>query len=138
MLRVEAFPGALTGPPWALRENSLLISHDDEPGLWIEPHGDFGGVSDRALREAAPRVDVLVVPDASQTLLGYDLVRSSTVTRAARLLAPKWVVPLRNGDVDAAGAIAPLIVTGPPARYPRDLVPLRADLGESVEVPPAA
>ena len=134
-LRVEAFPGALTGPPWATRQNGLLISHDGEPGLFVEPHGDLGGCSDAFLRGAAPRVDALVMPDRSQTLLGYDLVRSSTTARAARLLEPSAVVPLRNGDVDATGAIAPLIVTGPAESYPPGLAEVSAPLGAWADLP---
>mmetsp|Transcript_16394 Transcript_16394/g.53374 ORF Transcript_16394/g.53374 Transcript_16394/m.53374 type:complete len:273 (+) Transcript_16394:261-1079(+) len=110
---LRALPGALVGPPWQKRENSILATTCDGRGVYYEPHGDYE--SDALLRQLQADVDVLIAPATTQRIAGvFDLVKGNdNLDRAAKLLDVDVVVDLPNGDVDADGLLAPLVAAIP-------------------------
>lgn len=106
---VHAYPGALLGPPWSRRENSLLATDSSGFRLYYEPHCDFDGLS------SAVQADALVAPAVGQRLglgsvAGLSLVFGpKSLAKGARMLQVSTVVALRNGDVEATGLLAPFV-----------------------------
>ncbi|KAJ8599641.1 hypothetical protein CTAYLR_005421 [Chrysophaeum taylorii] len=98
--QIRAFPGALLGPPWSKRENSVWASYGG-PSLYYEPHSDFDACEDVT-------ADILVAPAVAQRIGGFDLVFGK-IARGAKLLNARTVVALRNGENDSDGLLAPLI-----------------------------
>lgn len=136
---LRALPGALVGPPWQRRENSILATSSDK-GLLYEPHGDYG--DEALLRRFAKDVDVLIAPVTTQRLFGiFDLVKGNTVQRAVDLLHVDTVIDLPNGDVDARGLLAPLVSSEEEVVSPTTLLSkkskkriIRPSLGQPVEL----
>lgn len=102
-LRVLATSGALVGPPWQRRENGYVV-RPLEPGgrpvIYVEPHVEFDAAE---LARLAP-VDAVVTPVSGQGLPGFELVHGpSASVSLIKALRPRWVLPMRNGNVDATG-----------------------------------
>jgi len=108
-LRVQATSGALVGPPWQRRENGYVLTparRGESPSVYIEPHVEFDGAE---LARLAP-VDAVITPVSGQRLPGFELVHGPHASaELVRRLRPRWVLPMRNGAVDASGLSAPLI-----------------------------
>ena len=108
-LRVRGTAGALVGPPWSKRENGFVLSEAGEGGgarLYYEPHCDYLPAS----VAAAGRVDVVVSPPSTQSLLGYQLVKGATENvPLLRLLRPAVVIPLENAGFSQSGLLADLL-----------------------------
>lgn len=114
--RLTAIPGSVVGPPWEEPENGWVFT-DLRPGglaLGAEPHGNFLGpalgTSFRLLPKAPPlRVDALLLPLRAQDIAGYRLVNGpeeAVKTLEALEPIPRFVLPLRNGEIDAKGVLA--------------------------------
>mmetsp|Transcript_52794 Transcript_52794/g.98878 ORF Transcript_52794/g.98878 Transcript_52794/m.98878 type:complete len:326 (+) Transcript_52794:37-1014(+) len=115
-LRITAVPGSVVGPPWQDPENGYVFADERPEGLSIglEPHGNFLGPAlgtsfQRLPMAPATPVDALVLPLTSQELAGYRLVNG--VEDAANTLEaldpmPRFLLPLRNGELDAEGVLA--------------------------------
>lgn len=102
---VRATEGALLGPPWRRRENGYILSSDQCPSIYYEPHCQYNEKGLRGLR-----ADVVVSPVVSQELPGYALVSGGRETlRLARALRAKVIVPLRNGELKQEGPLANII-----------------------------
>lgn len=108
-LRVQATSGALVGPPWQRRENGYIIQPLESkaaPSIYLEPHVEY---DTRELAARAP-VDAVITPTSGQGLPGFELVHGpGAAVELVRALRPRWVVPMRNGAVDADGLAAPLV-----------------------------
>lgn len=115
-LRLTAVPGSVVGPPWQDPENGYVFT-DTRPGglsVGLEPHGNFLGPAlgtsfQRLPTPPAQSVDALILPLTSQVISGYRLVNG--VEEAANTLealtpVPRYLLPLRNGELDAEGVLA--------------------------------
>eukprot|EP00438_Fugacium_kawagutii_P030358 Skav223241 [mRNA] locus=scaffold2231:417828:420287:+ [translate_table: standard] len=93
-LRVSAVPGSVVGPPWQDPENGYVFTDTRPGGLSIgtEPHGNLLGP---ALGTSISEEKKLVngVREAADTLEALDPV-------------PRFLLPLRNGEIDASGFLA--------------------------------
>jgi hypothetical protein len=131
--RVRATEGALVGPPWQRRENGYILSPADSkiksfPSLYIEPHVEFnqqelkriGSATTRTRRASSTEpaaagsdgsvVDVVISPICGQTLPAFELVHGPADTiRLLETLRPKYLVPMRNGNVNMKGPLAALV-----------------------------
>ena len=145
---VRCRPGALLGPPWAKRENAYVVLGGGEPaggGIYYEPHGEWGGWPAPPLAAEREHVGVVITPCASQSLAplrrggpAFPLVKGESLARALDELRPTSLVPLANGDLDAAGFAAQFVRAGEPAAseatMPAGVAFVRAPLGEPVVV----
>jgi len=115
-LQITAVPGSVVGPPWEDPENGYVF-HDLRPGglaIGAEPHGNFlgpaFGTSMRFLPKApGVKIDALLAPLTSQSVAGYRLVNGAEeaiTTLEALSPTPRFVLPLRNGEIESEGAIA--------------------------------
>eukprot|EP00887_Chlorella_sp_A99_P007356 scaffold2.g7356.t1 len=121
-LQITGTAGALVGPPWSKRELGFVLAETSPGGasLYYEPHCDYVPASVAGVG----RVDVVVTPPATQSLLGaYDLVKGATDNLPLlRLLRPKAsrqsrsyglpahvVIPLENAGFDQSGPLAAMI-----------------------------
>lgn len=108
-LQITGTAGALVGPPWSKRELGFVLAETSPGGasLYYEPHCDYVPASVAGVG----RVDVVVTPPATQSLLGaYDLVKGATDNLPLlRLLRPKVVIPLENAGFDQSGPLAAMI-----------------------------
>lgn len=120
-IQIMATEGALVGPPWSLRENGYVISETTPGGvrLYYEPHADYVPSSVASVG----KVDIVVSPPCTQSLLGYQLVKGSTDNvPLLELLQPKAVVALMNAEFDASGPLHTLLSeTGSPEDLERQL-----------------
>jgi hypothetical protein len=107
-LTVTATAGALVGPPWSKRENGFVVNETVPGGvsLYYEPHADYAAASVAGVGT----VDIVVSPPATQSLLGYALVKGATDNvPLLRMLRPKAVVALMNAEFDATGPLDALL-----------------------------
>eukprot|EP00929_Paragymnodinium_shiwhaense_P089013 TRINITY_DN49282_c0_g1_i1.p1 TRINITY_DN49282_c0_g1~~TRINITY_DN49282_c0_g1_i1.p1 ORF type:complete len:330 (+),score=18.58 TRINITY_DN49282_c0_g1_i1:66-1055(+) len=115
-LKITATVGSVVGPPWQAPENGWIFT-DTQTGfsLGTEPHGNFLGprlgTSFRNLPASPPeaRVDALLMPITKTDVAGYRLVNG--VPEAIETLktldpVPRFIIPLKNTDIDATGSLA--------------------------------
>ncbi|CAJ1388501.1 unnamed protein product [Effrenium voratum] len=118
-LRISALPGSVVGPPWQDPENGYVFE-DTRPKGWsvgLEPHGNFRGpalgTSLRKLPKSPPhRLDALILPLTAQEISGYKLVNGADEaadTLEALDPVPRFVLPLRNAEIEAKGVLAELL-----------------------------
>lgn len=118
-LRLTAVPGSVVGPPWEEPENGYVFT-DLRPGglsLGAEPHGNFLGpalgTSFRLLPQAPPvKVDALLVPLTAQDIGSYRFVNGpeeAAKTLEALKPVPRFVLPLRNGEINIKGALGGML-----------------------------
>lgn len=106
-LTIRATEGALVGPPWQARENGFLVSTEQGPTVYYEPHGD---VDPDELRRSGARADIVISPVCEQRLPGFTLVHGAQRTLGiAKALGAQVVIPLRNGELTTTGPLAGLI-----------------------------
>eukprot|EP01024_Parvocaulis_polyphysoides_P043398 TRINITY_DN39696_c0_g1_i1.p1 TRINITY_DN39696_c0_g1~~TRINITY_DN39696_c0_g1_i1.p1 ORF type:complete len:349 (-),score=22.60 TRINITY_DN39696_c0_g1_i1:379-1347(-) len=107
-LTLTATQGALTGPPWAKRNNGIVIRENVEGGVsvYFEPHCDF---EPESVRKVSP-VDIVITPVVSQYLGSYPLVRGlEGIDQLLEITKPKKILRLINGEVDQQGPLSLLI-----------------------------
>ena len=132
-----ATSGALVGPPWQARENGYVIRTYSkacnrrtreriarERSLYVEPHVEF---DPSELARYAP-IDACISPISGQSLPGLELVHGvADVLRLVRVLRPRWLLPMANGEIDASGVTAALVrPVGSEAEFERGLRRLTA------------
>ncbi|XP_058193680.1 uncharacterized protein LOC131310592 isoform X2 [Rhododendron vialii] len=105
-VKVRATAGPVLGPPWQRPENGyLVISPQDQLTLYYEPHC----VYNKNFLEKE-RADIVISPVIKQLLPSFTLVSGQEdAVQLAKMLGAKFVVPMRNGDLDAKGLLANLI-----------------------------
>lgn len=114
--RITAVPGSVVGPPWQDPENGWVFEDTRPGGLAVgtEPHGNFLGpllgTSFKRVPRAPPvRVDALLIPLTRTAIAGYPLVNGvpEALDTLRRLRpTPRFVLPLKNSEIDSAGALA--------------------------------
>ncbi|KAL8035227.1 hypothetical protein ABFX02_12G083500 [Erythranthe guttata] len=143
LVNVQATPGPVLGPPWQRPENGYIVtSPKRQLSLYYEPHC----VYDENLL-AKERADIVITPVIKQLLPGFTLVSGQDdAVRLAKLLQAKFVVPMRNGELDGKGLLSVIVKAEGTMEYFKELlskeVPdskiLEATPGVPLEVPPPA
>lgn len=105
-VRVQATAGPVLGPPWQRPENGYLVnSTQGQLTLYYEPHC----VYNKDLLEKE-RAEIVITPVIKQLLPKFTLVSGQEdAVRLARLLHAKFIVPMKNGDLDSKGLLASII-----------------------------
>lgn len=105
-VRVLATEGPILGPPWQRPENGYLVnSPQGRLTLYYEPHC----VYDKNIVEKL-KADIVITPVIKQLLPNITLVSGQEdAVQLAKLLGAKYVVPMKNGDLDSKGLLASLI-----------------------------
>lgn len=103
---VKATAGPVLGPPWQRPENGYLInSSRGQLTLYYEPHCVYN--KDFLEKEHA---DIVITPVIKQLLPKFTLVSGQEdAVKLAKLLRAKFIVPMKNGDLDGKGFLASII-----------------------------
>ncbi|OMP06818.1 hypothetical protein COLO4_07879 [Corchorus olitorius] len=105
-VRIEATAGPVLGPPWQRPENGYLVgSPQGQLTLYYEPHC----VYNRSFLEKK-RADIVITPVIKQLLPSFTLVSGQEdAVRLAKLLQAKFIVAMKNGDLDSKGFLASIV-----------------------------
>uniref|UniRef100_A0A5B6YK03 Metallo-beta-lactamase domain-containing protein n=1 Tax=Davidia involucrata TaxID=16924 RepID=A0A5B6YK03_DAVIN len=105
-VKVRATAGPVLGPPWQRPENGyLVISPQGELTLYYEPHCVF---NKNFLQKE--RADIVITPVIKQLLPNFTLVSGQEdAVQLAKILHAKFIVPMKNGDLDSKGLLSSLI-----------------------------
>ncbi|XP_021299814.1 uncharacterized protein LOC110428328 [Herrania umbratica] len=105
-VRIQATAGPVLGPPWQRPENGyLVISPQGQLTLYYEPHC----VYNKNFLEKE-RADIVITPVIKQLLPNFTLVSGQEeAVQLAKLLRAKYIVPMKNGDLDSKGLLASII-----------------------------
>lgn len=103
---VRATPGPVLGPPWQRPENGYIVTSPQEQlRLYYEPHC----VYNRDLLEKE-KADIVITPVVKQLLPYFTLVSGQEdAVQLAKILNAKYIVPMRNGDLESKGLLASII-----------------------------
>ncbi|XP_026407828.1 uncharacterized protein LOC113303055 isoform X2 [Papaver somniferum] len=104
--KIQATAGPVLGPPWQRPENGYLVtSQQGQLTLYYEPHC----VYNKELLQKG-RADILISPVIKQLLPGFTLVSGQEdAVQLAKLLQSKFIVPMRNGELDSKGFLSSII-----------------------------
>ncbi|KAF5757530.1 putative ribonuclease Z/Hydroxyacylglutathione hydrolase [Helianthus annuus] len=107
-VKIRATSGPVLGPPWQRPENGYIVtSPQGELSLYYEPHC----VYDKEII-GKERADIVITPVIKQLLPSFTLVSGQEdAVQLAKLLNSKFVVPLKNGDLDSKGVLAKLVTS---------------------------
>ncbi|GAV59163.1 Lactamase_B_3 domain-containing protein [Cephalotus follicularis] len=105
-VRVKATAGPVLGPPWQNPENGYIVdSPQGQRRLYYEPHCVYN--QNFLDNEQA---DIVITPVIKQLLPKFTLVSGQEdAVQLAKLLNAKYIVPMKNGDLDAKGFLASII-----------------------------
>ncbi|RAL38930.1 hypothetical protein DM860_014756 [Cuscuta australis] len=105
-IKVKATPGPILGPPWKRPENGYLItSPQGVLMLYYEPHC----VYNKTFLEKE-QADIVITPVIKQLLPSLTLVSGQEdAVQLAKLLSAKFIVPMKNGDLDSKGILSSII-----------------------------
>ncbi|XVE85969.1 hypothetical protein DITRI_Ditri17bG0134500 [Diplodiscus trichospermus] len=105
-VRIKATAGPVLGPPWQRPENGyLVISPQGQLTLYYEPHCVYNKTF-----LGKERADIVITPVIKQLLPNFTLVSGQEdAVQLAKLLHVKFVVPMKNGDLDSKGLLASII-----------------------------
>ncbi|XP_068638747.1 uncharacterized protein [Aristolochia californica] len=105
---ITATAGPVLGPPWQRPENGYLVKCQlSQLTLYYEPHC----VYNQTFLEKE-RADVVITPVIKQLLPSFTLVSGQEdAVRLAKLLQAKFVVPMKNGDLDSKGLLSRIILS---------------------------
>lgn len=105
-ISVKATAGPVLGPPWQRPENGYIVtSPQGQLSLYYEPHC----VYNQSFTEKE-RADIVITPVIKQLLPNFTLVSGQEdAVKLAKLLQAKFIVPMKNGDLDSKGLLASLI-----------------------------
>ncbi|XP_052481500.1 uncharacterized protein LOC105764563 isoform X2 [Gossypium raimondii] len=105
-VRIQATAGPVLGPPWQRPENGyLVISPQGQLTLYYEPHCVYD--KDFLQKEHA---DIVITPVIKQLLPNFTLVSGQEdAVQLAKLLHAKFIVPMKNGDLDSKGFLASIV-----------------------------
>ncbi|BBN13963.1 hypothetical protein MPTK1_6g07750 [Marchantia polymorpha subsp. ruderalis] len=106
VVRIRASPGPILGPPWQRPESGYFIEVEEPKfSIYYEPHCIFENAS-----LEGQSADVLVTPVIQQVLPGYVLVSGQEdAVKVAEYLKPKFVVTMKNGDLDSKGLLSMIV-----------------------------
>lgn len=102
-VRIQATAGPVLGPPWQRPENGYLVSSPQGLlTLYYEPHCVYNLEKERA--------DIVITPVIKQLLPSFTLVSGQEdAVQLAKLLHARFIVPMRNGDLDSKGLLASIV-----------------------------
>ncbi|KAJ4961366.1 hypothetical protein NE237_021276 [Protea cynaroides] len=105
-IRIKATAGPILGPPWQTPENGyLIVSPLGQLTLYYEPHC----VYNQAFLEKE-QADIVITPVIKQLLPSLTLVSGQEdAVQLAKLLNAKFIVAMKNGDLDGKGFLASII-----------------------------
>ncbi|XP_052726061.1 uncharacterized protein LOC108335907 isoform X2 [Vigna angularis] len=105
-INIKATAGPVLGPPWQRPENGYLVtSPQGQLSLYYEPHC----VYNQSYIEKE-KADILITPVIKQLLPNFTLVSGQEdAVKLAKLLQAKFIVPMKNGDLDSKGLLASLV-----------------------------
>ncbi|XP_019180874.1 PREDICTED: uncharacterized protein LOC109175944 [Ipomoea nil] len=105
-VKVRATAGPVLGPPWQRPENGYLVtSPQGALTLYYEPHC----VYNKTFLEKE-RADIVITPVIKQLLPNFTLVSGQEdAVQLAKLLSAKFIVAMKNGDLDSKGILASLV-----------------------------
>ncbi|KAF2291250.1 hypothetical protein GH714_020991 [Hevea brasiliensis] len=105
-VRVQATAGPVLGPPWQRPENGYLVnSPQSQMTLYYEPHCAYN----KSFLEKE-HADIVITPVIKQLLPNFTLVYGQEdAVKLAKLLHAKFIVPMKNGDLDSKGFLASII-----------------------------
>ncbi|KAK1412079.1 hypothetical protein QVD17_33045 [Tagetes erecta] len=105
-VKIRATAGPVLGPPWQRPENGYIVtSPQGQLSLYYEPHC----VYDKEI-VGKERADIVITPVIKQLLPSFTLVSGQEdAVQLAKLLNSKYVVPMKNGDLDSKGVLARLV-----------------------------
>ncbi|CAH9093703.1 unnamed protein product [Cuscuta epithymum] len=105
-VNVKATAGPVLGPPWQRPENGYLVtSPHDVLTLYYEPHCIYN----KTFLEKE-HADIVITPVIKQILPSFTLVSGQEdAVQLAKLLSAKFIVAMRNGDLDSTGILARIV-----------------------------
>ncbi|XP_004297137.1 PREDICTED: uncharacterized protein LOC101304764 [Fragaria vesca subsp. vesca] len=105
-VKVQATAGPVLGPPWQRPENGyLVISPQEKLTLYYEPHCVYNTGS-----VEKERADIVITPVIKQLLPYFTLVSGQEdAVQLAKLLDAKFIVPMRNGELESKGLLASIV-----------------------------
>ncbi|KAL9275339.1 hypothetical protein AKJ16_DCAP23529 [Drosera capensis] len=105
-VQVRATPGPVLGPPWQRPENGYFVSSiSNQVTLYYEPHCVY---NEELLKNE--QADIVITPVIKQLLPSFTLVSGQEdAVKLAKLLDAKFIVPMKNGDLDAKGLLASIV-----------------------------
>ncbi|KAK9116098.1 hypothetical protein Sjap_015045 [Stephania japonica] len=105
-VRVRATAGPVLGPPWQRPENGYLVtSLRGQLTLYYEPHCVY---NQKLLQNE--QADIVITPVIKQLLPSFTLVSGQEdAVQLAKLLKAKFIVPMKNGDLDSKGFLSSII-----------------------------
>ncbi|KAL5722227.1 hypothetical protein ACHQM5_005773 [Ranunculus cassubicifolius] len=105
-VKVKATVGPVLGPPWQRPENGYIVTaQKGELSLYYEPHCVYN--SEFLEKEQS---DIVITPVVKQLLPKFTLVSGQEdAVRLAKLLKAKFIVPMRNGELEAKGLLSSII-----------------------------
>ncbi|XP_059282939.1 uncharacterized protein LOC132036588 isoform X2 [Lycium ferocissimum] len=105
-VKVKATAGPVLGPPWQRPENGYLVtSPNGALTLYYEPHC----VYNKTFVEK-DKADIVITPVIKQLLPSFTLVSGQEdAVQLAKHLSAKFVVPMKNGDLDSKGFLASIV-----------------------------
>ncbi|XP_051122122.1 uncharacterized protein LOC127245334 [Andrographis paniculata] len=105
-ITIRATAGPVLGPPWQTPENGYLVtSPKGQLTLYYEPHCVYNKSS-----VEEERADIVITPVIKQLLPNFTLVSGQEdAVELAKLLKAKFVVPMKNGDLDSKGILASIV-----------------------------
>lgn len=105
-VKVRATAGPVLGPPWQRPENGYIVTSPGQKwSLYYEPHCVY---NDEIIGKE--QADIVITPVIKQLLPSFTLVSGQEdAVRLAKLLRSKFVVPMKNGDLDSKGVLASLV-----------------------------
>ncbi|ERN05459.1 uncharacterized protein LOC18433639 isoform X2 [Amborella trichopoda] len=102
---VLASAGPVLGPPWQRPENGYFIISEKHLTLYYEPHC----VYDQSFLQNE-HADIIVTPVIKQLLPALTLVSGQEdAVELAKLLQARFIVPMKNGDLDSKGLLSRII-----------------------------
>lgn len=105
-VKIKASAGPVLGPPWKRPENGYLVtSPKGALTLYYEPHC----VYNKTFLEK-DKADIVITPVIKQLLPNFTLVSGQEdAVQLAKCLSAKFVVPMKNGDLDCKGFLASIV-----------------------------
>uniref|UniRef100_A0A804KED9 Metallo-beta-lactamase domain-containing protein n=1 Tax=Musa acuminata subsp. malaccensis TaxID=214687 RepID=A0A804KED9_MUSAM len=106
MVNVCATAGPILGPPWQRPENGYIVeSGQSHLTVYYEPHCVY---NHSFLQNY--QADIVITPVIKQMLPAFTLVSGQEdAVQLAKLLKAKYIVPMKNGDLDTKGIITSIL-----------------------------
>ncbi|KAK1303078.1 hypothetical protein QJS10_CPB12g00437 [Acorus calamus] len=104
-INIQATTGPILGPPWQRPENGYLVTFlQSQLTLYYEPHCVYN------LNSGGIKADIVITPVIKQLLPSFTLVSGQEdAVRLAKILQAKFIVPMKNGDLDSKGILSAII-----------------------------